>query len=84
MDTVKNYLKVKLIGFSNGLHTYHCREKEKPTMTVMYLAQTTWVDEAKDQICRGTQGISFGNVHLRCQLVFQVEMLSRQYNLQYI
>lgn len=33
---------------------------------------------------QGTQQISFGNVNLRCQLVFQVEMLSRQYDLQYI
>lgn len=50
--------------------------KKKPAITVMYLAQTTWVDEARDQ--QGPQEISFGNVGLRCQLLFQVEMLSRQ------
>lgn len=37
--------------------------KKKPAVTVMYLAQTTWVDEVRDQ--QGPQEISFGNVSLR-------------------
>lgn len=74
------YLKTKLIVLAEELDIYCLRGKEKPKMTVIYLAHTTWVDEARDQVC----WFSFGSVNLRCQLDFQVEMLSRQYNLQYI
>lgn len=76
MGRFKIYLKVKLIGLADELDICCWRETEKPKMTIKYVAQTTWVDETRDEVCRGLE-ISSGNVNLQCQLDFQVEMLSR-------
>ena len=52
MGRFKMYLKVNLIGLVEWIR-YILLEIEKPRMTVICLYQTTWVDEARDQVCRG-------------------------------